>query len=79
MQRRRNHAHGLELLPAIANALLVHGERLREELVRHLLVARLVGDLAGRDEEAEGEVGGRRGRGADVQCGEEGVGEFVEG
>lgn len=46
VQAPRDAADGLELRARVADALLVDGEGLREELVAHLLEARLVGDLA---------------------------------
>lgn len=85
MQSPRNTADSLVLGSRIADALLVHRKRLREELVAHLLEACLVGDLARRQEQAEAEFGDRGGerggarRGFCVEGGEEGVEEFVKG
>lgn len=55
VQRASDAADGLELRARVADALLVDGKGLREELVRNFLEARLVRDLAGGEEEAEAE------------------------
>jgi len=86
MQRACNTAYSLKLRTGITYTLLVHGERLREELIRDLLEASLVSDLTGREEQAEAVFcnrgggcagGGTAGCGACVEGGEEGVEEFV--
>lgn len=76
VQTAGDDAHSLELGAAVADGLLVDGEGLREELVRNLLVTRLVRDLAAGDEEAQGEVGSAGDAG--VERAEEGVRELVQ-
>ena len=50
-------AHGLELRPGIRDGFFVHGERLRKELVRHLLELALIRDLSAEEEQAQGQIG----------------------
>ena len=50
-------AHGLVLGAGVGDALLVDGEGLGEEFVGDLFGGGLVGDLAGGEEEPQGEVG----------------------
>ena len=56
VQRAGEHADRLELRLGVANDLLVDGERLREEVVRQLRVARLVCDARAGDEKAQRHV-----------------------
>ena len=56
VQSGSNHAYSLELRLRVGYCLFIHRKRLGEELVRNLLVACLVGDLAAGDVQAEGHV-----------------------
>lgn len=76
VQSTRDDAHGLELSSGIADSFLVDSKSLREELVRDLLKAGLIGYLAAADKEAETEIGGPV---AGVEGGNGRVHEFVQG
>ena len=67
VQRSCNDTKGLVLRSRIAYGLLVHGECLSEEFVADFLEGGLVSDIAGRNEEAQRQVG--RIRYASVQGG----------